>query len=106
MRNHGIAYMDTQGLEIGLSFLSIGNNTEDKSQKMDKIMQKYNQPLSNSEKNKLQRLLMNSMINLNPYETEAFNDRKFAVMYLAGMEVLKQKRFFPYSQRYFKYNNH
>lgn len=91
MKDHTIAYMDTGNLESGLSFLSISNDTENKTTKLDKIMQKYQKPLSNSERTKITRVLMDSILKLDPYSTKAFGEPQIAAFYKTCTEVLKKK---------------
>lgn len=91
MKSHNITFLNTRSLEAGLAFLRIGNNIEDYATEMDKIMRKYNTPLTNSERNKISRLFMDIMINMNPYETESFKKSDLSGFYSACMETLKQK---------------
>ncbi|MBD5401236.1 hypothetical protein HDR58_00330 [bacterium] len=91
MKNHDIAFLNTNSLEIGLSFLSIGNNTDDLHIHMEKIMQKYKTPLSNSERNKILRRFMDTMLNLNPYNSYSMSHNSISGFYKVCMELLKRK---------------
>jgi len=91
MRSHDIVYLTTKTLESGLSFLSIGNDIENQQSELDSIMNKYQQPLSNSERNKIQRLFIQILTNMNPKETTNFNG-DLSGFFTKIMENLKDKQ--------------
>ena len=58
---------------------------------MDKIMRKYSAPLTTNERNKIVKIFMDIMINMEPSETESFKTPELSGFYKAGMEALKLK---------------
>lgn len=100
MKNHNIVYLDSKALEAGLSFLKIGNTIEDHAVEMDKIMHKYNTPLTNNERNKILRVFMDTMLNMNPEKTESFKNLELSGFYRATMETLKCKEYAKYKKEF------
>ena len=91
MKSHNIVYLNPRSLEAGLSFLRISNTIEDYPVEMDKIMRKYSAPLTTNERNKIVKIFMDIMINMEPSETESFKTPELSGFYKAGMEALKLK---------------
>ena len=91
MKSHNIVYLGSKSLEAGLSFLKIGNTMEDHAVEMDKIMHKYNAPLTNNERNKIVRVFMDTMLNMDPENTESFKTLELSGFYKSTMETLKRK---------------
>ena len=96
MKSHKIVYLDTKLLQAGLSFLSIGNNTLNAQDEMDKIIEKYKAPLTNAERNNISRKFMDIMLNMTPDETAVFNisDNNISGFYLSSMEGLRKNKNF------------
>ncbi len=91
MQNHDIALVSTKYLESGLAFLSIGNDIENQQTELDKIMNKYQKPLTNSEMSKIQHTFINILTNMKAKNTTNFNG-DLSSFFNQTVENLKNKQ--------------
>lgn len=93
MKNHNIAYLNTRSLDAGLSFLKIGNDNDNTSSDIDMILQKYYTPLTNNERNKITKVFIDTMLDMNTNDTESFKNTELSIFYKAITETLKRKEY-------------
>lgn len=99
MQSHDIALVSTKYLESGLAFLSIGNDIENQQSELDKIMNKYQRPLTNSEMSKILHTFTNILTNMKSNDTTNFKG-ELSSFFNQTVENLKNKNNSKYKKLY------
>ncbi|MGN0030511.1 MAG: hypothetical protein ACI37Q_00980 [Candidatus Gastranaerophilaceae bacterium] len=90
LKSQNIIYLDIEQLYQLLHLLKYSKNIQNTPIEIDNIMQKYKNPLTNSERSKITYKFIDILLNMKAKEMKDYKDEDSAALFTAWQELLKK----------------